>query len=363
MELTTQYTNTSSTQNTPPETSADRSLSANAPAAQARIFPEYGFSDRSALTPQDRAVDLRPNTAAHLQSEGGKHLASDDQLLSREKRGGVLGACARSPYRECRGGEALEESSSSYERFDQTDRRETRGPEGRGSCDGIVRETMSRINKNFGTQSANVLSQIKDMKSEMKSGAAADNRLYDRIQGFQNNLIPLPLSRFDETLDRSFLPPRGTTPPPDEDRERRIGGLMTNLEGLSVGGLAYIHVGIERGNAASNLGHVLLAQRLPPDPSGDGYASPDRYQILDPNNGVFTYESRGDMESALRRYIDTAFAEDGYRAVPDRLQLYSPHTADDGPPHPTTTVVPPLDAIQLEPPELPHHRFAGNAEL
>lgn len=362
MELSAQYTGASSMQTTPPETSIDSLLPADGPQVKPRIFPEGNFTGRSAITSYDQSVIPPRNTAERPKRNAGERYASTAQPQSREKRGAVLGACAKSEFRECRGGDALKDSSSSYVRFDQFERKKTRGEDGRGTCNGIVREAMRRIDRVIEGTRTDLPSAVTYMSSDMGSGSAQADRtgIYGRIQAFQDNPSSLGLLNYRDSSGMHWNP-RGVSA-----REDRINSLMHsvgNSPGMPPGGLAYIGVRVQRADEAPKPnGHVLLVQRLPSNAHGDASSSSGRYAIFDPNNGVFTYEDWQHTEAALRGYLDSAYNEDGYTAVPDTVEFYVPGSGSRAQPFRPNPYPAPADT-QLEPPELARHTYLGHDEL
>jgi hypothetical protein len=336
METTTQFTSTS-LRNMFPEPCVDRTMAANARPARPKIFPEAGIATRSAPMPDDR-----------------KLYATAVQTLSRQKRGGVIGTYGKtSVFRECRGGDALAASSSDYVKFDQFRRRQTRGTDGRGTCEGLAREAMRRIDRSYndGAQATDLRTEINDMRLEMATGRAHRSGLYSRIQAFQDDPASLGLRHLRRSSNVD-LNPEGTS-----TRQETIAGLLESMSDIPRGGLAYIRVGIyredETGMGVAGSGHVLLVQRLPPLPHGDGHVSPDRYALFDPNNGIFTYENLGHVNTALRAYMDAAYTELGDVAAPNRVFLFSPPTSRDWSSLPRTPAVPTgLPDRAPEPPEL-----------
>lgn len=362
MELSAQYTGASSMQTTPPGTSADSLLPADGPQVKPRIFPEDNFTGRSAITLHDQSVIPPRNTAERPWLNAGERDASTDQPHSREKRGGVLGACAKSDFRECRGGDALKEGSSSYVKFDQFDRKKTRGEDGRGTCNGIVREAMRRIDRSIGGATTDLPSAVTYMTSDMGSGRAEADRtgIYGRIQAFQDNPSRLGLLNYRDSAGMHWNPRGSST------REDRINGLMRSvgtMPGMPPGGLAYIGVRIQRTDETSTpSGHVLLVQRLPSNAQGDASSSSGRYAVFDPNNGVFTYEDWAHTEAALRGYMDSAYNEDGYTVMPDTVEFYVPGSGNRTQPFRPNPYPTPADS-QREPPEVAHHAYVGHDDL
>lgn len=257
--------------------------------------------------------------------DGGitKHAAQADPPLNRQKRGQVLGACAKPEFRECRGGDELELHSSQHEKFDQFDHDRTKGGEnGKGSCDGIVREAMRRIDRaTDGAATADTLpSAVHNMNSAMASNTAGNpGEIYDRIDRFQTDRTSLGLSNY-RLASRVDFNPTGTA-----SRHDRINSFIESMSqdgNMPIGGLAYIRMGIQSGagmGGPGTNGHALLAQHLP-----NGH-----YAVFDPNNGAFTYDNKESMAAALRGYMQTAFTEGGQAAAPDSVEFYTPRNARD----------------------------------
>lgn len=261
--------------------------------------------------------------------------AAPASTLSRVRRGGVLGTCGtQSEFRECRGGEALKETAVSYQKFDQNDRRRTRGPQGKGACNGLVREAMSRIDRDDGGNTVDLPSAVNQMLIDADSRAPASREMFDRIDRFQDRLTPFALGRYEQRNADPFTE--------TQDRNQRIASLMTRLhDWLQPGDMAYLLLGMTSPVDNSwQHGHALLIQRRV---SGD-------YVVFDPNTGAFVYRDEADMAHALRGYLDTAYSETGLQVVPDSIQIYA-----RGQPRARATQAPPAPWLPEPPPELYRH--------
>lgn len=349
MEVSTRYSSASA-RTMAQDTLADQASAANARPAQPKIFPETKVAGQFATKPNDRISKRDPGSPY-----GGAGSAHPNDTHAGEEQGGALGACAKSAFRECRGGEALEAHSSSYVQFDQFDHRETAGNNGRGTCEGIIREALHRIDRNYGGETSDLRSAVINMRGEMNSGRSDRTGIYGRIKAFESQPRSLALSNYRESSDAD-LNPHGRT-----SREDAIDGLTDSLSFMRRGGLAYISVGIRRADAmgSQTSGHALLLQHLPPvNGSTD---SPDRYTIFDPNNGAFTYDSLDQMQSSLRDYMKSAYTEDGNIATPSTVQFFTPPDSPSWGVLPPTTSVPGRVGINtLEPTEVMHHRYTGS---
>jgi hypothetical protein len=208
------------------------------------------------------------------------------------------------------------------------------------------------------------------MKSQMNSrGAAKSGGIFDRIENNQQNRgRALLLPRYSRIANTPLNPPGASTQSGGGSSEtrhaehaERISALNDHMANLPEGGLAYIRMRIQDSAGRDRGGHVILAQRLPSNPNADGHASPERYAVFDPNNGVFTYESLHDMQTALRGYMDSAYNEDGYLASPEQLTMYRPLSSAEynspepvnGPQMDLMTMPPPGPTTPREPEELP----------
>lgn len=220
----------------------------------------------------------------------------------------MLGTCgAQSEFRECRGGEELKETAQSYQKFDQNDRRRTRGVNGRGACDGLVREAMSRVDRDPDGTTPDVPAAVGRILTEADSHSAASRAMFDRIDRFQDPLTDFRLGGYSQSAGALY-----TEMP---DRDQRIEALTNRIhESLQPGDMAHVRLGIvspvDRGWQG---GHAILLQRRA---RGD-------YAIFDPNNGAFVYRNESDMMHALRGYLDSAFREAGLQAEPDSITIYS----------------------------------------
>ncbi|RKF48419.1 hypothetical protein [Paraburkholderia fungorum] len=349
MEVSTQYLSASA-RTMAQDTLADQVSAANARPAQPKVFPEANVASRFATIPNDRLATWDPGSPGYITSYGGARLAHPNDTHVEKEHGGATDACAKSAFRECRGGEALEAHSSSYVQFDQFDHRETAGKNGRGTCEGIIREALRRIDRNYGGETSDLRSAVINMRGEMNSGRSDRTGIYGRIKAFESQPRSLALSNYRESSDAD-LNPHGRT-----SREDAIDGLTDSLSFMRSGGLAYISVGIRRADAmdSQTSGHALLLQHLPPVNGSTG--SPDRYTIFDPNNGAFTYDSLDQMQSSLRDYMKSAYTEDGNIARPNTVQLFTPPSSREWESLPATTSVPGrVGTNTLEPPEVMHH--------
>ncbi|HVE10866.1 MAG TPA: enterotoxin A family protein [Paraburkholderia sp.] len=265
------------------------------------------------------------------------------------KRGGVLGTCAQgSPFRECRGGEALESSSWSYDPFDQADYTHRDGSEGRGACEGWVREALRRVDQGHRSNLQSAVRSMRTDASTRRNDIASD--MFGRVDRFQNNAQALAVRDYATGLHVQ-LDGSATRGAVTRDMFRNM------RDYLGVGDVVLIGVGaVNPGTNDGQYGHALLLQR-----SGNS-----QFVLFDPNNGAFAYSSRRDMEIALRRYLDEAFGETGLQMRPDSLQFYGLPSPPVGmqvtrpqsevvlarqlrePPAPPARVVDPLtDAYQL----------------
>ncbi len=317
------------------------------------IFSEYDFAGRYGRTTDQRSVNAPLARAASARDAPAEHRADNlHQDHTRMKRGNLLGTCFRSEFRECRGGEALDQTASSHVRFDQFERAQTRGDEGRGTCEGIARETLRRIDRSYtgDGQTSTLPLAVDSMNNDMDRGGDNATSLYHNIDSFQSNPTALGLRHYRQSSELN-LNVDGTSP-----RETRIEGLLDSMGDIPPGGLAYVRVGIQRTDASgpADSGHVLLIQHLPDDAHGAGNRPADRYAIFDPNNGVFTYDSLEQMRTGLRGYMNTAYSEDNYAAAPNRVLFFSPPSSRDWGALPETASVPPPNGNNnlLEPPDL-----------
>lgn len=318
---------------------------ARTPADQPRIFPgQISYGDTRTAR-YERSVNETRGATGNGPAEPAK--TGSDVGHNREKRGQVLGACGGSRFRDCRGGDALEEHAATHVKFDQFNHDRTKGGvDGKGSCQGIVFEAMRRIDRaTDNAETADTLpSAVRHMNSDMDTLSAVNpGGIYDRIDRFQERNSRPPLTNYRQSSSVN-LNPSG-----DSSRAERINGLIDSLGDMPQGGLAYIRVGIRpaatMGGPETN-GHALLAQHLP---GGSQYA------LFDPNNGVFTYNNLLDMQAALSGYMHSAFAEDGNAAAPDSVHFYTPPTARDWRSAMPATQTPPPGSPMPEPRELLQH--------
>jgi hypothetical protein len=343
MKLGTEYTSLSSPF-MPSATFTDRSLSANGPPAQVTIFPESGAPQSFATTPHDEAVAPPTRATPHPRSQAGERTANAGR---RDKRGGVLGSCSKSEFRECRGGEALKQGTSIYFRFDQSRHKETRGEDGRGMCEGIVREVMRRIDRTYNERPRlTASSAVITMRDDMRTPATArESGIYDNIATFQDNRHALALRNYAQSRDMMF----GAND--TLSREDHLHALTTALNAMPPGGFALVGVRIQTAGAASpgDSGHALLIQRRLDQPAPDGSPPKQRYIIFDPNNGAFEYPTPGSMNTALQNYLDTAYSDMGAVVTPDRAIFYDPRIQDGRQWKAFSTVAPPSFELR-EPP-------------
>ncbi len=175
--------------------------------------------ERSALRP------ARIRTALLSKSGIARERDAIDEApdsLARAKRGNALGKCALgSPFRECRGGDALQMPSSSYEPFDQNDYRRLRSVAERGACEGIVREAIRRIDRDEDGTSLNLASVVRQMRLDGNTGGRAASDMFERIGAFQDNSMTLGLRRYRAGKLVLF---KGRAP-----REENIRGMVENI--------------------------------------------------------------------------------------------------------------------------------------
>jgi len=257
----------------------------------------------------------------------------------RQKRGGALGKCmasTNSEFRESRGGDLLKIPSSGYIKFDQIDYRRTRnGAEGRGMCEGITLEAIRRIDRN---DAANLMDAVTYMRSDGNLGGNAATEMFDRIDNFQDNRNSPGFRRYERTSPFFFTAQPGQST--DQRSENLLDQLHRDLRGE--GDIAVVRLGLRQtGRMESRAaGHALLVSR----------DADNHYTVFDPNNGAFRYRDEQDMRSALRSYIEGAFAEAGYEVEPESVQFYRPRQQQRPLPEPLET--------QLPPPTLPEPSIA-----
>lgn len=318
------------------------------PAQTPEVFPGQILSGDRRAPRHERSVDPTPRAIGNGPTDAAKRGASADQTLDREKRGQVLGACSGSSFRECRGGEKLDEHAIAHERFDQSDHDRTRiGVDGNGSCQGVVYEAMRRVDRaTDGAPAPDSLpTATRNMNRDMDTlSASNDGGIYDRIDGFQRGARLPPLANYRQSSSTNFNVDGSS------DRSTRIDGLIHSFDGNTMpeGGLAYVRLGIRHADSmgAEPYGHALAIQHLP---GGSQYA------LFDPNNGAFTYSNLQDMQTSLRNYLGIAFSEDGYVVAPDTVNFYTPPTARDWGSAAPVTQVPPPGVVLPEINELLQH--------
>ncbi|ASV99306.1 enterotoxin A family protein [Paraburkholderia aromaticivorans] len=265
----------------------------------------------------------RADTVRRSQKRPSARVASQPRLagtdpapastLSRIRRGGVLGTCgAQSEFRECRGGDALKETAESYQRFDQYDRRRTRGASGRGTCDGLVREAMRRIDRSDpldpadGGNTPDLRSAVNRISIDADSRSAASRDMFDRIDLFQENGSALALRRYAQGRVDTF--------DETQDRAQRIATLMSRIhDGMQPGDIAHLRFDrLSTRDGSRHGGHAMLLER-----EADG-----RYTLFDPNNGAFVYRNEEAMTHALTGYLNSAYNERGFGLVPHSIEIH-----------------------------------------
>jgi hypothetical protein len=260
---------------------------------------------------------------------------------SRPERGAVLGTCAKgSDFRECRGGDSLKDGATDFVKFDQIDYKRTRnGNEGRGSCEGIVREAMRRIDRN---EASSLMDAVTYMRSDANLGGSLADHMFDRIDNFQSNRNGLGLTRFDRGAVVHFDHDQS------HDRNTRISNLMDAFQHSvsQPGDLAIVRLGLypQGVMSGSERGHALLVQRN----------ADDSITTFDPDNAAFVHPDEQHWRRAMRGYLDTAFTETGYAVVPDNIQSFTAPRADQraaglATPEPLPPVTPPEPPLKLFP--------------
>lgn len=333
----------------PKPVSDNPSFATTRPAQTPEVFPGQIFSGDARTPRHERSVHQIRGATGDGPTKASRQGPGDNQRLDREKRGQVLGACARSDFRECRGGEDLLDLSTAHEHFDQSDHARTRtGPDGKGSCQGVAFEALRRVDRATDGASApdTLPAAISHMNSDMDTlSASHPGGIYDRIDGFQSGSRLPPLANYRQSSSANFNVDGST------DRSTRIDGLIQSLtdDTMPQGGLAYVRLGIRRADSmgsAEPYGHALVIQHLP---------GGSQYVLFDPNNGAFTYRNLADLRTSLRNYLGSAFSEDGYVVAPDTVNFYTPPTARDWGSAAPVTTVPPPGAVLPEINELLHH--------
>lgn len=273
------------------------------------VDPSSPASHRNVSTAQPPA---RLGVSSAVSSQNVAAHTTPAATLSRRPRGVGSSQCAAdSVFRECRGGDALNETAQSYEKFDQHDYRRTRGEDQMGSAQGVLREAMRRIDRDS-KGATDLLSAVRLMADEAASGSHASSDMFDRIDAFQYNRATLGFRRFTGRAVLRFTD--------IHSRDNRIVLFMDNLQGrLQPGEMAYLRLGTHS-TAVMNSAerdHALLVQRRA---SGD-------FVAFDPDNGAFLYRNEADLLHALRSYIDAAFHEEGREVVPASMSIFTPRTS------------------------------------
>jgi len=356
MELSTRYTATS-LQTALPATSDDAFLSTNEPPVGPRIFASDGFTDRSGMTASNPSFVAPRNTVERSARNATERFASVDQSQSREKRGSALGKCMSGEFRECRGGGALKDGAETYVPFDQNDRKETRGDEGKGTCQGLVREAMRRIDRAYGQpQPIDLTSAVTGMDHDMRTGdRETKTALFAKINAFQSTRSALVFENYIQDKNTEL------TSGGSASRKDSVEKLMRTLNELPQGALAFVGLNIRLTGAAAQgtAGHALLVQRLTDQVDSSGSSIQHRYAIFDPNNGSFNYNSTERMNTAMRNYLDSAYLEIGDVVTPDRVMTFNPRSSTVGPTPPAPILVPPV--VVLPEPRFPEGGLAGGA--
>jgi hypothetical protein len=224
---------------------------------------------------------------------------------SRPKRGGALRTCAgSSPFRECRGGESLESFAWFYDPFDQVDYSSHQVMDGRGTCEGWVREALRRLDRSEGVP--NLSASVREMRTDANTRRDnIANDMFTRVDSFQSNEATLALRRYEVGTRVQFS---------SDTRSVDVRPMFRSMwHNLGVNGLAHIRLGVvSRGTVDGRTGHALLVQHLPNE----------QYAIFDPNNGAFLYPDQRHMNVALTDYIERAFEGTGMELRPDSIQYY-----------------------------------------
>jgi len=230
----------------------------------------------------------------------------------RVRRGGSLGKCGEhSPFRECRGGEALQATSWSFDPFDQYSYAGERGIDHNGACEGWIREAMQRIDRQRDGAPLSLSAAVRAIRTDAtqrRSGLAG--LLFGRVGTFQQNPRALGLQRYRlQAVDRF-----GALETADNRLDAMVAGLRDRLRHND---LAFVRLSVVTAETHEGPhGHALAVRR----------AAPDEYEIFDPNNGAFRYLGWQRTEAALRRYVEEAFNEPEplLAVIPDSVQYFTP---------------------------------------
>ncbi|GAB2896653.1 hypothetical protein GCM10027093_35470 [Paraburkholderia jirisanensis] len=229
----------------------------------------------------------------------------------RVRRGGSLGKCAEhSPFRECRGGEALQATSWSFDPFDQYSYAGERSIDRNGACEGWIREAMQRIDRHREESPLSLSAAVRALRTDAtqrRSGVAG--HVFGRVSTFQQNPRALGLQRYRlQAVDRF-----GALETADHKLDAMVTGLRDRLRHSD---LAFVRLSVVAAETHEGPhGHALAVRR----------AAPDEYEIFDPNNGAFRYVGWQNTEAALRRYVEEAFNEPEplLAVIPDSVQYYA----------------------------------------
>jgi len=198
-------------------------------------------------------------------------------------------------FKADRGGDALASTASGYTKFDQAALVKQQPG---GMSAGVAAEALQRMD----SKGQSLLPAVKGMKEDLKSAGPAKTEVVDSVRQKQKNPDQIAFKHYDETSSKHY----------DGDQETSIKALEDDVGQLQPSEVALVKMGIkdQHGKTVEG-GPVLVEQRL----------KGQKYQIFDPDNGVFSYRTGDSSRKALDRYLHTAYKDKG-SIYPETLKTY-----------------------------------------
>jgi hypothetical protein len=192
-------------------------------------------------------------------------------------------------FRENRGGNSLFSMANAYEEFDQINLPEKCKKENKiGLCQGLSVEVIKRLN-NSSKPGTDLLSIVKNLQSDLKKTGAAKEELLNSIGDKQNKQSLTKFKNHEADPTRKY----------QGDRQKSISALKDDIMRLEPNDVALLRIYIK--GKDGNPGHMVVVQRL----------DNQKYELFDPNNGVFSYFKEDSFLKALDGYFNSAYKEMG----------------------------------------------------
>jgi len=258
--------------------------------------PRPGISGKNPQSPSRNIAEVK--TPVKNKPINGKGRLPKSQRGNQAAGLPGKGAGRAAKFRPDRGGDALASTAHSYTRFDQSAL--IKGKRAARS-EGLFGEAMQRMDRSGG----NLSSAIKNIKSDLKKTGATRKQILEKIDGNRNYADPVKFQKYNLDYSKHY----------QGNQQALAKQLGDDVQQLKAKDVALMKMGVkDKGGKSLEDGPLLAEQRL----------KGGRFQIFDPNNGVFTYRTEGSSRKALDQYIHTAYKDKG-ELYPETFTRYAYH--------------------------------------